>query len=162
VPNVCKKTYPADGGRREVFFDFDFLIAELYAAGVDQAADAIRIAREQGLSADQVAAIVEHWRAHGGGLECAAWGPGALCWRLKNARPQLPADRGWPQPSKAFEQHRASEARRAAELREVRTRQARERERAAIAAEASQGPSMMEMFRAELRSSKPNPQTLEP
>ena len=83
----------------------DFLIS----LGVDRAPDACRIAREQGLAVDDVRAIAAHWQAHGGGQPHAAWGVAALCWRVQHARPNLPADRGWPKPALAWEKHLAGQ-----------------------------------------------------
>jgi len=139
----------ADGGRRE---DFLRLEQELYAAGVDRAGAALAAARDQGLALDDVAALVEHWRRHGGGSEFAAWGPGALCWRLQTARPQLPPDRGWPQPSPAFERHQRQRRELAAAQAAARERQLRARSAAATTAEL---PNAMDQLRELLRARNP-------
>lgn len=137
------------GGRAE---DFLILEQELYAAGVDRAATAIATAIEQGLTADQVAAIVAHWRAHGGGTNYAAWGPGALCWRLTNARPGEAPDRGWPQPAPVFERYRQQCRERERYARDARARElARQESIEAQKIEGSRGPSIAEQFRAALR-----------
>lgn len=95
-----------EGARRpEEVFNFDSVEQLAYEAGVDQAAAAVRSAREQGCTPSHVAELVAHWRRHGGGEPYAAWGAAALCWRIQNARPNLPADRSWPRMSDAWQKH---------------------------------------------------------
>lgn len=100
----------------------------LFSLGVDRAAEAVRIASEQGCIPDQVAQIIAYWQEHGGGTAHAAWSPAGLCWRIQHCRPQLPADRGWPRPRDAHGQH---ERRLAAERQQAARIEAQRRERIA-------------------------------
>lgn len=132
------------------FFALEKKLAE---AGVDRAAKAVRVAAEQGFTADQVAAIVEHWRFHGGGTNYAAWGPAALCWRLTNVSATIPVERGWPSASPAFTRYQEK-----CRERERREREARAREANQVAAiEARRGPSIEAQFREAIRN-RPNHQ----
>jgi hypothetical protein len=125
----------------------------LFSLGIDRAAVAIAAARSQGVTLDQLDAIVAHWVDHGGGTPDAAWGPGALCWRIQNARPQIPAERSWPPPSDAWSRRQRHNQRQAEIAAEVRAREARRREREEIQREqlqreAAGAPGVFERFRA--------------
>lgn len=85
-----------------------FTSAATVAAGWAAAAEVLRgaglaewrtplvAARAAGLAAAEVLAIVEFWRSAGG-----AFGPGALCYRLRNAAAGQAAADGWPAPKRA-------------------------------------------------------------
>jgi hypothetical protein len=110
--------------------------------GVDLASRAIRVAREQGLSPEHVAGLIAHWRKMGGGQEFAAWGPKGLCWRIVNGRPLLDVDRGWPQPSDAWQRYEASRKLTATMI---------ERRREVVPASERYSGSMLEEFRRQVR-----------
>ncbi len=79
----------------------------LFSLGVDQAARACRVAREQGCDEAHIRALVAHWQSYGGGTPQAAWGPAGLYYRITRARPHIPPDRGWPAPSVAWQRQTA-------------------------------------------------------
>ncbi len=81
----------------------------IWNCGVDWPAECCRKAREQGCSLAEVAALVEFWRAHGGGERHAAWGPPALNYRISVARPEMPVARRWPEPSPAWKLFQAGQ-----------------------------------------------------
>lgn len=72
-------------------FAWDDARRALAATGIGNVAGTLREAREHGLQADQVLALIEHYRAAGG-----AWKPGALVWRITHGAPEQAADQGWP------------------------------------------------------------------
>lgn len=75
----------------------------LFSLGVDQALRACGVAHDQGCGDAHIFELIAHWRLHGGGQPHAAWQPAGLYWRICHARPNVPADRGWPRPSSAWQ-----------------------------------------------------------
>jgi hypothetical protein len=91
----------------------------LKAAGVNDAASAVRAAVANGLTPEYVGQLVDAWAAKPG-----AWAPGALHFRIANAvLSQDPAD-GWPEPKAAPKKRAQAESGQAKAFAIVKARRA--------------------------------------
>lgn len=125
------------------------LEADLGAMGVEDLG-AAREATRRGLTVTQIRQLLEHYRDHPG-----AWGPAALAYRIRHARPDLAPDQGWPDysPDYARAQANADQDRRidqqASQLARQRAEKVADDMRAA-SRERLYGPELDNMTQAQL------------
>lgn len=97
-PQTPPKPEGGDGG-----ISWDEVRKKLASTGVAGVAQALRSAREHGLTPRDVLDLIEHYQAAGD-----AWKPGALQWRISNGVPDQATDHGWP-PKQEPVNHRPRE-----------------------------------------------------
>ncbi len=96
LPSVSSEKPPPPAPTPPRGSDWVVVVEMLFNLGLVDAAP-IAIAREAGVTAEEVERIALHYQAHPG-----AWQPGAIHFRLRSARPGQDPASGWPPPAAAY------------------------------------------------------------
>lgn len=94
LPNPPPPLRADDSGEGEA--SWKLVLKELKAAGVNDAAAAVKDAKAHGLTPQHVLDLIAHFRTSPG-----AWEAGALYFRVRNGSPESASAEGWPPPAKA-------------------------------------------------------------